>query len=397
MPTTQVQRRHGLDGRRVPRNLHPVAWWLWALGLVVAASRTTNPLLLLLIVAVAGAVVVARRSDAPWARAFRYYLIFGAVIVVFRVGSRVIFGGGSDVGLHELLRLPEVPLPSWAAGIRLGGPVSLEAVLAAAYDGLRLATLIICVGAANALANPKRALRSLPGALYELGIAVVISITVAPQLTASIQRVRRARKLRGGAQKGFRALRSIALPVLQDALDRSLLLAAAMDSRGYGRRAAVSDAQRRSTAALLIGGLLALCVGSYGMFGGGTSARTVLPAMAVGVGLCVAGLTIGSRRVLHTDYRPDPWGLPECLVAGAGLTTALVFGVVGRYDASNLNPSLSPLAWPGLPVVPIVGVLIAATAAFTAPPPPKSMYRRRPQSLTETEGPSTTPAEAVAA
>ena len=31
---------------RLPRTLHPGAWWLWALGLATAASRTTNPLLL---------------------------------------------------------------------------------------------------------------------------------------------------------------------------------------------------------------------------------------------------------------------------------------------------------------------------------------------------------------
>lgn len=369
-PTAPDRTPRRWSDRRLPRNLHPVAWWIWAAGLVVAASRTTNPLLLLVIVSVAGVVVSARRSDAPWARAFRYYLVFGAVIIAMRVGSRIIFGGGIDVGGHVLFRLPVVPLPQWAAGIRLGGAVTLEAVLAAAYDGLRLATLIVCIGAANALANPKRALRALPGALYELGVAVVISITVAPQLITSIQRVRRARKLRGGSQKGFKALRSIALPVLQDALDRSLMLAAAMDSRGYGRRAAVSDNQRRATSALLIGGLLALCFGSYGLFGGGTSGAAVVPAMVVGVVLCAAGITLGSRRVRHTDYRPDPWGLPENLVAGAGLATALVFGLVGRYDATNLNPSLSPLAWPTLPIIPLIGVVIAASPAVTAPPPP---------------------------
>ena len=55
-----------------------------------------------------------------------------------------------------------MPLPDWAAGIRLLGPVTLEALLAGLYDGLRLATMLICVGAANALANPKRLLRSVP-------------------------------------------------------------------------------------------------------------------------------------------------------------------------------------------------------------------------------------------
>ena len=59
------------------------------------------------------------------------------------------------------------------AGIELGGPVTAEDLLAALYDGLRLAVLLCCVGAANTLANPKRALRSLPAALYELGVAVV--------------------------------------------------------------------------------------------------------------------------------------------------------------------------------------------------------------------------------
>lgn len=396
MHPSHAQRRTGIDARRVPRNLHPVAWWLWALGLVVAASRTTNPLLLVLIIAVAGTVVVARRSDAPWARAFRYYLMFGAVIVALRVASRIVFGGGTDVGVHVLFRLPEVPLPGWASDVRLGGPVSLESALAASFDGLRLATLIICIGAANALANPKRALRSLPGALSELGVAVVISITVAPQLVTSIQRVRRARTLRGGAQKGFRALRSIALPVLQDALDRSLLLAAAMDSRGYGRRVAVRDARRRATSALLVGGLMTLCLGAYGTFGGGTSTRVALPVTAVGVALCVAGLMLGGNRVQHTDHRPDPWGLPECLVAGAGLTTALVLAVVGRYDPTNLTPSLYPLSWPALPIVPVIAILLAATAGLSAPPPPASVARRA-RVEEPTGGTSSATAEVVAA
>ena len=35
------------DVSRLPRDLHPVAWWLWALGLAAGASLTTNPLTLL--------------------------------------------------------------------------------------------------------------------------------------------------------------------------------------------------------------------------------------------------------------------------------------------------------------------------------------------------------------
>ena len=59
---------------RIPRDLHPVAWWCWAIGLAVGASCTTNPLVLGLLVAVACLVVYACRGDQPWARSFRLYL-----------------------------------------------------------------------------------------------------------------------------------------------------------------------------------------------------------------------------------------------------------------------------------------------------------------------------------
>ena len=110
-------------------------------------------------------------------------------------------------------------------------------MLAAVYDGLRLATLLLCVGAANTLANPKRLLQSMPAALHEIGVAVTVALSVAPQLIESGQRVRRARRLRGEPGRRFHVVREVALPVMTDALDRSLLLAAAMDARGYGRTA----------------------------------------------------------------------------------------------------------------------------------------------------------------
>ncbi|WP_248783884.1 energy-coupling factor transporter transmembrane protein EcfT, partial [Actinoalloteichus caeruleus] len=268
------------DRRRLPRTLHPGAWWLWALGLATAASRTTNPLLLVLIIAVAGLVVARRRGDAPWALAFRLYLLLGAFIVFSRVLFRVIFGGGQ--GDHILFTLPEIPLPAWAAGIRLFGPVAVEQLLGGFYDGLRLATMVVCIGAANALANPKRLLKAVPGALYQVGSAVVVALSVAPQLVESVLRVRRARRLRGGRQRGMRALRGIVIPVLADAMDRSLALAAAMDSRGYGRVGALSRRARLVTGVLVLGGLVGVCVGVYGLMDGSTPRQLGLPMLVAG-------------------------------------------------------------------------------------------------------------------
>ena len=184
-----------MTGPRPARDLHPGAWWVWAMGLATAATVTTNPFLLLLIVGVAGLTVSLRRSDHPWSRSFRLYLVFGLVIVCVRVVFRVLLGGG--YGHVVLVHLPLIPLPHWVAGVQLLGPLTLESLLAGLYDGMRLATIVICVGAANSLANPKRLLKSMPPALYEIGTAIVVSVALLPQLADSLRRVRAARQLRG--------------------------------------------------------------------------------------------------------------------------------------------------------------------------------------------------------
>jgi energy-coupling factor transport system permease protein len=353
---------------RRPRTLHPGAWWLWALGLAAAASRTTNPLLLALVVVVAWVVVASRRGDAPWAFAFRYYLWAGLFVVVSRVFFRVVFGGG--YGEVILVTLPAVQLPEWAAGIRLFGPVAAEQVLGGLYEGMRLAAMLVCLGAANALADPKRMLKAVPGALYEVGTAVVVALSVAPQLVESALRVRRARQLRGGRQRGLRALRGIAMPVLVDALDRSLALAAAMDSRGYGRGAGVS---RRGAGALVLGGLLGICVGVYGVLDATSPRYLGLPMLVLGLVVAGVGLPAAGRRVRRSIYRPDPWRLPETLVAASGLGAAAVLIGTSRVDAADLYPSLTPLSWPGLPLAGTLGVLLAVLPAWLSPPPPAAV------------------------
>lgn len=353
--------------QRLARDLHPGAWWIWALGLATAASRTTNPLVLGVLVAVAAFVVSARRGDAPWAKGFRAYLIMALVVIGIRVVFRTLFGGSP--GAHVLFTLPEIALPEAAAGVRIGGPVSVEGLLAALYDGLRLAALLVCLGAANALANPKRLLKSVPGALYEVGVAITVALTVAPQLVESALRIGRARRLRGEQGRRVGWFRQVAMPVLTDALDRSLLLAAAMDSRGYGRRGAATRSARVGSATLLIVGLVGVCVGVYGLLDASSPRVLGAPLLVLGVLAAAAGIGASGRRVRRTRYRPDVWAWPEWGVAGAGVATAAVVSVAGAADPASLHPSLYPLDWPPLPLGAVLGVLIGTLPAVLAPPP----------------------------
>jgi energy-coupling factor transport system permease protein len=358
---------------RLARHLHPGAWWLWALCLAAAATRTTNPVLLLLIIAVAGYVVVARRGDAPWSRSFTTFLKIALIVLAFRMVIQVVFGGG--IPGRVVVTLPSVPLPDWFAGVRIGGRISAESLATAAYQGLQLATIICCVGAANALASPGRLLKALPGALYEVGVAVTVALTVAPQMVASVGRIRDARRLRGRPVRGFAGWRGLGLPILEDALERSLAMAAAMDSRGFGRRAGVPTGQRRVTAALVLGGLLAVLVGTYGLLDTGSPTALGLPLMAVGVGAAAAGLAVGSRRTTRTRYRPDRFGVLEWAVILSGVLAVVAVVFDAHIDAAALRPSTIPLVAPSPPWLAVAGVLLALLPAWAAPPPPR-MSRR---------------------
>jgi energy-coupling factor transport system permease protein len=354
-------------GRQRRAQLHPAAWWLWSLSLGTAATRTTNPLLLALLVSVSAYVVATRRPDTPWSRSYGAFVKLALAVILIRLVFAIVLGSPVP-GTHTLLTLPELPLPAWAQGIRLGGEVTAEALAFALYDGMRLATLLICVGAANALANPSRLLKSLPGALYEMGVAVVVALTFAPSLIADVQRLRAARRLRGRPDKGIRGLLHVGLPVLEGALERSVALAAAMDARGYGRTAQVPPGVRRTTAALTLGGLLGVCAGTYGLLTT-EGAAYGLPVLLAGLAAALAGLKLGGRRSLRTRYRPDRWDVRAWLVVASGVAVAALLALAAARDPAALHPGVVPLVAPTLPLWPAAAVLLGLLPAFVAPDP----------------------------
>ncbi|WP_137120224.1 energy-coupling factor transporter transmembrane component T [Segeticoccus rhizosphaerae] len=357
------------DRPTLARLLHPVAWWVWAVGLAAAASRTTNPFLLLLVIAVAAWTVLERR-EIGGSNAFAVFLAIGLLAIVLRLAMVAVLGGGVT-GRVVLVRLPEVPLPDWAAGVRIGGPVTAEGLLSAAYEGLRLAAILACLGAANALASPRRLLRYVPATLYDVGTAVVVGLTYAPQMVEDAGRVRAARRLRGHSGRGLRELAHLAVPVLEGALERSLDLAASMESRGYGRSVHRTARSRRAGSLLTMVGLLGVVAGLYGLLDGSTPALLGLPLLVVGVLLAGAALLVGARRDRRSAYRRDPWGLPEWVVVVTGVVPAVVLVVGSQQAWEGLVPVQVPLTFPALPILAVAAVLVAALASVLAPLPPQ--------------------------
>lgn len=355
---------------RLPRALHPGAWWVWALALAAAATRTTNIAVLLLVMAVSGFVAAARRPDAPWGRSYAFFVKLALAVIVIRVGFAIVFGGAQAGSV--LVRLPQVPLPSWLGGVTLGGPVTVTGLVGALTNGLQLAALLACVGAANTLASPARLLRHLPGALYEVGVAVTVAMTFAPHTVQAVSRVRDARRLRGRSVTGLAAFRHLAVPVLEEALDRSVALAAAMDARGFGRRTPSSVRRRRATTACTLAGLLAVCVGLYGLLDASSPRALGVPFLIAGCLLATAGLVLGGRQAGRSRYRPDPWRVAETLTALAGAAALALTLAAGHLEPATLNPGITvPYTVPGLPWLAVAGVLVALLPAWVSPPLPR--------------------------
>ncbi len=376
--------RSGWVRSRLPRSIHPIAWWLWALGVMTTASLTTNPLIEALLLAVTTFVVVARRDDGPWARSFRLYAALGLAVFVLRILYRVVFGGGD--GDTILFRLPTIPLPDVVAGIRLLGPVSLESLLFGAYDGLRLATIIVAVGAANSLASPRRLLQSMPAALYEIGTVLVIAVTVFPQLGESVVRVARARQLRTSATRSrawrsrARFVRGLIVPVLADALDSAIALAASMDSRGFGRSGVRSRRRTLLASLAALAGLTCLMLFAYDLITS-TLPTVTLTGLALtlrsrdllgllGLGLAVLSVRLSGQGVHRSRYRPDRWRLPELLTVLCGVVPVVaILSLAAGPDAASLYPALLPTPEiPTLPTAILLGALAALLPAVITPP-----------------------------
>lgn len=214
------------------RTLHPLAWWIWSGSLAIAIARASSVLLSLAVVGAVAVVVSKKSENAPWARSFQWALKIGLWVIAIRTLTGILIG--IPIPGRVVFTIPMIPLPSWMAGIRIGGPVTLERLTSTGHEGIVLAAIIALLGAAASLASPHRLLRSLPVMVYEFGVAVVIATSVLPQLVMSSNRIRQAQKLRGQNLRGLRSWKRIAMPLLEDSLSRSLELAAAMDSRGYG-------------------------------------------------------------------------------------------------------------------------------------------------------------------
>ena len=218
--------------RATTPTFHPLVWWLWATFLATSALLARSSLVSLLLIAATLLIHALLSSTTTWSRTFHWALRLALFAFTIRMLVAILLG--VPMPGRTLFTLPHIQLPEFFVGIRLGGPVTSQRLASAFDEGVLFVALILIFATANSLSNPHGLLRILPKRFYGLGVAGVIASSVAPQTARSIERVRSARRLRGHRTGALRSWRGIALPVLEESLERSINLAASLESRGYG-------------------------------------------------------------------------------------------------------------------------------------------------------------------
>lgn len=301
--------RHWLAANRT----HPGAWWIAGIALSLTASLSSNLAMLVGICVLTMVVVRVCRDESPWSRSIRFYLFLGALVVMLRVAFRIIFNL-ADANENILISLPSLSIDlGLGNSLHLLGSVSRLSFQSALTDGFRLAAIILAIGMANSLANPRKLLRATPGALYEIATAISIAINLAPQLIQSLNRVRRSRGLRGHSQ-GIKAIPGIVIPVLEDTIDQSMQLAASMSARGFGRKGNITRRRILLTRVTTFLALTLLVVG-VGMLLFSPAEQIVDLAVVIsGFWLAFIALRMSSTRTTRTQYIKLRWSAGDFFI-----------------------------------------------------------------------------------
>lgn len=351
---------------------HSLAWLAWGLGALATVLQTDNPLYLALLWGVATLVWTACAGDGPLARSFNLMLALGAWIFAMHIIFSVITAGFLR-GAHVLVTLPTLTLPRLLGGLQLGGSITAEQLVSGATRGLRLWTLLLLVGAFNACVNHYRLLRRSPRFLFQAGLVITIGLAFVPQTVLRLRAIREAQRLRGHRFRGWRDALPLFVPLLSGGLERSLNLAEAMESRGYGRtlhRDAASARLGRRLQLLALAGLAGLMLGCFAFLfypGGTLASRLGLAAMVASAGLIVAGWWRAGQSLSRTTYNRERWSGADRLVALAAVAAPAGLWLLGRSGLSLSYPVFPSVGLPPFdPLAALPLLLLAAPAVCWA-------------------------------
>jgi energy-coupling factor transport system permease protein len=338
---------------------HTLAWVAWLVAAAVPAFTLRNPLYLALILGASGIVYLQLGRSTPTGRSWGAFVRIGILLLAVSVLFNALT---SHYGAHVLLRLPA----GWPI---LGGPVTVEGVVAGAVNGLSLLAILMVLATFNAVVDHYQLLRLTPAFMFQAGMVASIAITFVPQMVVSAAEIRQAQRIRGHRFRGIRDLLPLIMPLLATALEKAIQLAETMEARGFGSTVLpASRSETLLTRAGLLAALLALLAGLFLLIY--VPGSRLLGWTLVASALCgmAAMFWLQGRHVRRSWYRRTRWTVRDTVVVVAsGLALgAVVAGRLANPAAIVYNPYAGSLLPPFNPLVG-AGLVLLAVPAVLAP------------------------------
>ncbi len=215
-PSRSPQAAQGLTGEVV----NPRALLLWAGAVLLLSLGTEDPVYRAIALLAALTMVLMRRR--PAVRVSR---------LLAWVGLACLGGVGLNFLLSHTGQDVVWALPGWLPAI--GGTLTVEAAAFGFDVALGLGACLLAGSALALVVDSQQLVEALPRHLHRTGAALGSAITLVPRLGQSFSTVREAQAMRGWRPRGPRSWRAVAVPAVLTAIEGSVLLAEAMDARGF--------------------------------------------------------------------------------------------------------------------------------------------------------------------
>lgn len=337
-------------------------WLIWGFACMLPLLVSRNPWITLEIFLV---VVIVRNVAVPVQGSMRtgWFIRVAAVMALVGALFNLVTVRAGDL---VLLELPT----SWPV---IGGAWTLNALVFGLVAG---ATLFVLVLAGITTANLIRWMdlfHVLPKRLAPIAITGSVAWAFLPQTAVAWNDIRDTRAMRGHRIRGIRDMLPIVVPLLASGLERSLIMAEALEARGFGNPPSTKP-NRWSVASplLLVAGLVGLATASFQIATGHASGAALTGLVAI-LFLMLAGRLSGSTGPAITTYDERRFHRADAAVmVASGVATVTTLAWLWRSPVDLTFDFYPSLGWPApVPILLLAlsGLMLPALVTQSAPTP----------------------------
>lgn len=336
------------------------AWLGWGLAAMTPLLLSRNPWLLLQVLLIVS-VVRAVWRPAMSHQGMSWFLRIAATFVVVGVFFNVLTVHSGD---RVIADLPG----SWPV---VGGILTWNALVYGVLGGVALFTLVLTGITISTLISWTDLFHVLPRRLAPIAVTGSVAWAFLPQTAAAWRQIREAQTMRGHRFRGVRDFIPIVVPVLAGGLDRSLVMAEALESRGFGASAGIFSRHPNPWREIAFGlgvitGLGGLAVAIYCLAVGITT-WAIIAGLVGCISLVALVRTSPTPRPVRTRYRTLHWTPADSLVTVASLVTVSIVTIWNGVRPASLAYAPYPtLAIPrvDIPLLLTLGLLLTPALVF---------------------------------